>query len=313
MGETGTDAPRENAPVWRHATGVLALDRPRILGIVNVTPDSFSDGGRLLTLDDARRHVERLIAEGADAVDIGGESTRPQGARAVGEEEERRRVVPLVQVVRRDYPAVPISVDTTKAAVASASLEAGASIVNDVSAFRLDDAMARVCAAAGAGVVLMHSRGDVATMATYAHATYGDDPVGEVIAELRAAAGGALSAGVARDRIVLDPGLGFAKRSATSIEILSGLSRLVALGYPVLVGASRKRFIGELTGVAEPSERVGGSIGANVAALERGARLFRVHDVKPSREALDVAWAIVRTSRAGDSGAGIGTREGSEW
>jgi len=311
MGETGTDAPRENAPLWRHATGALALDRPRILGIVNVTPDSFSDGGRILTLDDARHHVERLIAEGADAVDIGGESTRPQGARAVDAEEEQRRVVPLVQAVRRDHPAVPISVDTTKAVVAYASLEAGASIVNDVSAFRLDDAMARICGAAGAGVVLMHSRGDVATMATYAHATYGDDPMGEVIAELRAAVGGAQSAGVARDRIVLDPGIGFAKRSATSIAMLSELSRLVALGYPVLVGASRKRFIGEITGIAEPSERVAGTIGANVAALEHGARLFRVHDVKPSREALDVAWAIMRTSRAADSGTG--TQAGAAW
>jgi dihydropteroate synthase len=310
-GEAGTDAPRENAPVWRHATGVLALDRPRIVGIVNVTPDSFSDGGRLPTLDDARRHVERLIAEGADVVDIGGESTRPQGARPVDVEEEQRRVVPLVQAVRREHPAVPISVDTSKSAVAVASLEVGASIVNDVSAFRLDDAMPRVCAAAGAGVVLMHSRGDVATMATYAHATYGDDPVGEVIAELRAAVGGALSAGVERDRIVMDPGIGFAKRSATSIAMLSELSRLVALGYPVLVGASRKRFIGEITGVAEASERVAGTIAANVAALERGARLFRVHDVKPSREALDVAWAIMRTSRPGDSGTG--TRAGAAW
>jgi dihydropteroate synthase len=301
--------------VGRHATGALSLDRPRIRGVVNMTPDSFSDGGRLLTLDDARRHVDRLVAEGADVIDIGGESTRPQGARSVDAEEELRRVVPLVQASRRDHPAVPISVDTTKAAVARASLEAGASIVNDVSAFRLDDAMARVCAAAGAGVVLMHSRGDVATMATYAHATYGDDPVGEVIAELRDAAGGALSAGVARDRIVLDPGIGFAKRSATSIAVLSELSRLVALGYPVLVGTSRKRFIGEITGVAEPSERVGGTIGANVAALERGARLFRVHDVKPSREALDVAWAIMASARTGDAGAdtGRGTGGGAAW
>ncbi len=151
MGEAATDAPRENAPVWRHATGALTLDRPRILGIVNVTPDSFSDGGRLRTLDDARRHVERLMAEGADVIDIGGESTRPQGARTVDAEEELRRVVPLVQAVRRDHPAVPISVDTTKAAVAHASLEAGASIVNDVSAFRLDDAMARRVRGRGRG------------------------------------------------------------------------------------------------------------------------------------------------------------------
>jgi dihydropteroate synthase len=315
MGQAGTDAPDEKAPAWRHATGELSLDRPRILGVVNMTPDSFSDGGRLLTLDDARRHVDRLVAEGADVIDIGGESTRPQGARSVDAEEELRRVVPLVQAARRDHPAVPISVDTTKAAVARASLEAGASIVNDVSAFRLDDAMAGVCRAAGAGVVLMHSRGDVATMATYAHATYGDDPVGEVIAELRDAAGGPLSAGVARDRIVLDPGIGFAKRSATSIAVLSELSRLVALGYPVLVGASRKRFIGEITGVAEPSERVAGTIGANVAALERGARLFRVHDVKPSREALDVGWAIMASARIGDAAAdaGRGNGGGAAW
>jgi dihydropteroate synthase len=294
MGAGGTK-PGEAAPqAWRHATGVLALDRPRILGIVNVTPDSFSDGGRLATVDDARRHVDRLIAEGADVVDIGGESTRPQGAREVDADEERRRVLPVVQAVRLDHPGVPISVDTTKAAVASASLEAGASIVNDVSAFRLDAGMARVCAASGAGVVLVHSRGDVATMATYAHATYGDDPVGEVIAELRASIDGALSAGVPADRIVLDPGIGFAKRSAVSVGVLSELPRFVALGYPVLVGASRKRFIGDITGVAVPAERVGGTVGANVAALARGARLFRVHDVKSSRDALDVAWEIMR-------------------
>lgn len=283
------------APAWRHATGALSLDRPRILGIVNVTPDSFSDGGWLATVDDARRLVDRLIAEGADVIDVGGESTRPQGASPVDAGEEQRRVLPVVTAVRSDHPGVPISVDTTKASIARAALEAGASIVNDVSAFRLDAEMARVCAAAGAGVVLMHSRGDVATMATYAHATYGDDPVGEVIAELRASVDGALNAGVAGDRIVLDPGIGFAKRSAVSIAVLSELPRLVDLRYPVLVGPSRKRFIGEITGVAAPAERVGGTIGANVAALARGARLFRVHDVKPSREALDVAWPILRS------------------
>ena len=293
LGNQSTDSGAAVA-AWRHATGALTLARPRIVGIVNVTPDSFSDGGRFVTVDDARRHVDRLVAEGADVIDVGGESTRPQGAQAVGADEEQRRVVPVIAAVRRDHPAIPISVDTTKAVIAYASLEAGASIVNDVSAFRLDDAMARVCASSGAGVVLMHSRGDVASMATYAHATYGDDPVGEVIAELRAAAGIALNAGVAGDRMVLDPGIGFSKRSAVSIAALSELPRLVELGYPVLVGASRKRFIGDITGVAVPAERVGGTVGANVAALERGARLFRVHDVKPSRDALDVAWAIMR-------------------
>src|SRR5215475_4462156 len=261
VGQAGGAVPESAA--WFHATGSLPLDRPRILGIVNVTPDSFSDGGRFATLDDARRHVERLIAEGADVIDVGGESTRPQGPQAVDAEEEQRRVVPVIEAVRRDHPAVPISVDTTKAAVAYASLEAGASIVNDVSAFRLDDAMPRVCSAAGAGVVLMHSRGDVATMATYTHATYGDDPAGEVIAELLAAVGVAVNAGISRDRIVLDPGVGFSKKTETSLAVLSELPRLAALGYPVLVGASRKRFIGEITGIAQPSERVAGTVGAN--------------------------------------------------
>ena len=145
----------------------------------------------------------------------------------------------------------------------------------------------------------MHSRGDVATMATFAHANYGDDPVGEVIDELRAAVANALEAGVARDRIVIDPGIGFSKRSEVSIGVLSQLRRFEAVGFPILVGASRKRFIDEITGVAAPSDRAAGTAGANVAALERGARLFRVHDVKASRDALDVAWAVMRGGGAG--------------
>jgi dihydropteroate synthase len=288
----------DSEPVWRHATGVLVLDRPRILGIVNVTPDSFSDGGRFLSQDDARRHADRLIAEGADGIDIGGESTRPQGATVVEAAEEQRRVIPVIEAVRREHPSVPISIDTTMASVAQAALEAGASIVNDVSAFRLDAHMAAVCASAGAGVVLMHSRGDVATMATFAHADYGDDPVGEVIEELRGAVGKAIDGGIARDRIVVDPGVGFSKRSEVSIAALAQLRRFATLGCPVLVGASRKRFIGEITGVATPSERAAGTAGANVVALERGARLFRVHDVKASRDALDVAWAVMRSGGA---------------
>jgi dihydropteroate synthase len=277
---------------WHHAKGVLSLDKPRIFGIVNVTPDSFSDGGRLATVDGARRHIDRLIAEGADAIDVGGESTRPQGATSVSADEELRRVLPVIVAAVSDHPDLLISVDTVKSRVANEAIAAGAAIVNDVSAFRLDARMAAVCAAAKVGVVLMHSRGDVADMATYAHATYGDDPVGEVVAELGASVGAATAAGVALDRIVLDPGVGFAKRSAQSLAMLRELHRFVDMGRPVMVGASRKRFIGELTGVATPAERVAGTVGANVAALERGARLFRVHDVKANREALDVAWAI---------------------
>jgi len=280
--------------LWRHGTGTLALDRPRVVGIVNVTPDSFSDGGMLPTLDAARHHVDRLVLDGADVVDVGGESTRPQGATPVSTDEELRRVIPVIEAVRGDHPALPISVDTVKARVAREALDAGASIVNDVSAFRLDGEMAAACADRRAGVVLMHSRGDVATMATFEHASYGPDVVGEVWDELSSGVDRALAAGVCRDAVVVDPGIGFAKRGEASLVVLADLRRLVEMGYPVLVGVSRKRFIGAIVGASSPMDRVFGTVGANVAALERGARLFRVHDVKPNRDALDVAWAIMQ-------------------
>jgi dihydropteroate synthase len=283
---------------WRHATGTLSLDRPRIFGIVNVTPDSFSDGGRLASLDDARRHVDYLVVEGADAIDIGGESTRPQGATPVDASEELRRVMPVLEAVRRDHPNVLVSVDTVKATVAREALAAGASFINDVSGFRLDASMARVAAESGAGVVLMHSRGDVADMATFTHATYGTDVVGDVLGELEARVRSATRSGVARQQIAIDPGIGFSKRAEHSLKMLAGLPRLAALGLPVFVGVSRKRFIGEITGVATPADRVNGTVGANVVALERGARIFRVHDVGPHREALDVAWAIMHSDCA---------------
>jgi dihydropteroate synthase len=282
---------------WHHASGSLALSSPRIFGIVNVTPDSFSDGGRLRSLDDARRHVERLVAEGADVIDIGGESTRPQGALPVDADEELRRVLPVIAAVASDFPDVPISIDTVKARVARESLAAGASIVNDVSGFRLDANMASVCASAGAGVVLMHSRGDVADMATLVHAEYGDDVTAEVISELRTRIAAAEQCGVTREHIVVDPGIGFSKRGEHSLAVLHDLPRIAALGFPVLVGVSRKRFIGQITRVSAPAARVAGTVGANVAALDRGALLFRVHDVRPTREALDVAWAILQSDR----------------
>jgi len=282
--------------LWHHATGVLAIDRPRIVGIVNVTPDSFSDGGMLRTVDDVRRHVERLVEEGADVIDIGGESTRPQGAMPVGVDDELRRVLPAVQSTIADFPGVPVSIDTVKARVAAEALGAGASIINDVSAFRLDPEMAKVCARGRSGVVLMHSRGDVADMATFVHAGYGADAVGEVIAELSTRVASAFDAGVERTRIVIDPGIGFSKRAEQSLAMLAQMKRFTELGYPVLVGVSRKRFIGEITRAASPADRMAGTVGANVVALERGARLFRVHDVKPSRDALDVAWAIMQSA-----------------
>jgi len=278
---------------WRARDHDIVLTHPIILGVVNATPDSFSDGGRYLDADRAVAHAERLIAEGADIIDIGGESTRPQGAMPVSDEEELQRVLPVVERVAKEFPTAPISVDTTKSRVARAALEAGASIVNDVSGFRLDPQMGEITAAAMAGVILMHSRGVVSDMATFTHAEYGDDVVADVIGELRGAVARAESAGVRDESIVLDPGIGFAKRGEHSLATLAGLERLVALGFPVLVGVSRKRFIGEISGVTDPAERVNGTVGANIAALMLGARLFRVHDVRPNREALDVAWKIL--------------------
>lgn len=277
---------------------VISLDRPVVFGIVNVTPDSFSDGGRFLAPEAAIVHAARLIEEGADALDVGGESTRPQGAEPVGVDEETLRVLPVVRELARRFPETPISVDTTKSAVAAAALSEGASIVNDVSAFRLDPSMGEICASHGAAVVLMHSRGGVSDMATFVHASYGEDPVGEMVGELREAVARAREAGIPPGSIVVDPGIGFAKRPAHSLRALAELPRFAALGHAVMVGASRKRFIGEITGVTEPTERMHGTNGANVLALARGARLFRVHEVRPARHALDVAWAIVAAGEA---------------
>lgn len=264
-----------------------------IVGVLNVTPDSFSDGGVYLAPDNARRRAEELIGEGADAIDIGGESTRPQGARSVSAEEERARVVPIVDWLRRQHPSLPVSVDTTKSAVASAALDAGARIINDVSGGRLDMRVCDVVASAKAGIVLMHSRGGVETMATYDHALYDEDPVRDIMHELSASAMRALESGITPSQIVLDPGIGFAKRAEHSLAVLRDIERICSLGYPLMLGASRKRIIGELSGVREPQARLAGTIAAHVVALMRGARLFRVHDVKPHREALAVAWATL--------------------
>ena len=272
----------------------VLLRRPFVLGIVNVTPDSFSDGGLYFGVHAAADHAERLLDEGADGVDLGGESTRPNNPGPVPEAEEIARVAPVVREVRRRRPDAIVSVDTVKGAVARAALDEGADAINDVSGLRLDADVGAACAAAGAGLVLMHSRGAVADMATFTHAEYGDDVVGEVVEELEGALARATDAGVPAECIVLDPGVGFAKRSEHSLAVLRGLKRLSALGRPLLVGASRKRFVGELSDVADPAGRVHGSVGAHVAALAGGARLFRVHDVRAHREALDVAWAVLR-------------------
>jgi dihydropteroate synthase len=282
---------------WSVRGKELSLDRPLVMGILNTTPDSFSDGGTYYASDAAVARAGEMLAEGADIIDVGGESTRP-GAAAISEEDELRRVIPVVRGIASRHPQATISIDTTKTVVARAALDAGAHIVNDVSGLRFDPAIAGVCATTRAGLVLMHSRGDdVTELASFEHASY-SDVVADVRAELDDAFSIALEAGVSRDAIALDPGIGFAKRGDHSLGLLGGLPTLAALGYPILVGVSNKRFIGEITGVADPARRTAGSIGANVSALALGARIFRVHEVRPAREALDVAWAILSGSMA---------------
>jgi dihydropteroate synthase len=276
---------------WQVRGRTLSTTAPLVMGIVNVTPDSFSDGGALATVDDAIARAASLLEEGADILDVGGESTRP-GADEVGADEELARVLPVVRELARRFPEVSLSIDTVKSVVAAAAIDEGVHIVNDVSGLRLDPEMASVCASRESGVVLMHSRGVVADMATYAHAVYAGDPMDEVLDELRERADDAIARGVDARRIAVDPGIGFAKRAEHSLRVLGTLDRLAALGFPVVVGASRKRFIGQITGETRPSARVHGSVGAAVAAFERGARILRVHDVAATRQALDVAAAI---------------------
>jgi dihydropteroate synthase len=285
---------RPGADRWQLRGRSLEVDRPRILGIINVTPDSFSDGGNFFSPDAAVAHGTKLLADGADILDIGGESTRPNNQPVDGEE-ECRRILPVIEALRARHPQAILSVDTVKADVARRALAAGADIVNDVSGFRLDVRMGGVCAEAGAGVILMHSRGGVSDMARYEHAVYGNDVTGDVLAELDGSIAAAERAGVPTESIALDPGFGFGKRQDHSLALLRELPRLVAVGRPVVVGVSRKRLVGDLSGVSDPALRVPGTISANLVALMQGARLFRVHDVAETRQALDVAWAILGT------------------
>ena len=282
--------------------------RPTVFGILNVTPDSFSDGGNFVSAEAAITHAGRLIEEGADAIDVGGESTRP-GAQPVPLRDELRRVLPVIRAIRSRWSEVAISIDTVKAEVARAALAEGASIVNDVSGLALDPEMKRVCAEAECNVVIMHSRGTVAEMASYDNAVYGLDPVGEILAELDESVQAAQLAGIHPARIAIDPGIGFSKRTGHSLAALAGLHRIVEYGYPVFVGASRKRVIAELIRhvaanagkplpLDAPSQQVDNddrdmaTVGVNVVAFFAGARIFRVHRVRPNRLALDAAWAL---------------------
>lgn len=271
---------------------------PFLMGVVNATPDSFSDGGRFLDPEAAVAQAERLAGEGADLVDLGGESTRP-GSAPVDAAEERRRVVPVIARLRARGFRLPISIDTCKAEVARAALEAGADLVNDVTGLA-DPALARVVAEAGVPVVLMHLRGTPATMAGLA--TY-RDLLGEVAAELRQALARAAAAGIPAERIILDPGIGFAKTTPQNVELLARVGELKALGRPLLVGPSRKRFVGELTG-APVGERLPGTLAAVTACVLAGVEWLRVHDVAAARQAAQVASALVRARGAGRSTLG---------
>lgn len=257
------------------------------MGVVNVTPDSFSDGGRYLRHSDAIAHGRDLAVQGAGILDVGGESTRP-GAEPVGAGEELRRVVPVLEGLA-DVGA-RLSVDTTKATVARAALEAGAGIVNDVSALRFDPDLAGVVAGAGCDVCLMHMLGEPRTMQ---QAPRYDDVVDDVKAFLEERLAFAVGAGIAEERVWLDPGIGFGKTAGHNLELLRRLDELVTLGRPLVVGTSRKSFLGRLTG-RDVGDRVAATIATNVLALERGAAIFRVHDVAPVHDALVVAAATLR-------------------
>jgi dihydropteroate synthase len=276
---------------WLTSRRKLSLEKTLVMAILNVTPDSFSDGGDFFSFDDALKQAEKLVAEGADMLDIGGESTRPASER-VSIDEEIRRVVPLIEAIAKRFD-VPLSIDTSKSEVAEKAVEAGAEIINDVSGLRFDERIASVAAAKNAGLVLMHLRGDFETMHRQA-------PVADIFKEVSAgfhqSIAKAASFGVKPEQIALDVGIGFSKTLNQNLELLAKLDKLIKEfpNFPMLVGTSRKSFIGKILGDAAPDERLSGSLASAAIAVWNGARVVRVHDVKATVETLKIVEAIKR-------------------
>jgi dihydropteroate synthase len=276
---------------WQTSRRKIPLERPLVMGILNVTPDSFSDGGEFTSVDSALAYAEQMIADGADVIDIGGESTRP-GSKRVSAEEEIARVVPIIEAIAERFDT-PISIDTTKSEVARAAIDVGAEIINDISGLRWDASIADVAATTNAGLVLMHSRGEFDTMHAQPPV---EDILAEVTSDLRRAISAAHSHGVKDEQIVLDVGIGFGKTAEQNLELIAKLDKIVSEfeNYPMLVGASRKSFIGMILDDAAPRTRLGGSIATAFAAVANGAKIVRVHDVAATNQALAITSAILQ-------------------
>jgi dihydropteroate synthase len=268
--------------------------KPLIMGILNVTPDSFSDGGKYHQVDAAVRQTEKMLEEGADIIDIGGESTRPDSD-PVSSEEQIRRVIPVITAIRKQFADdVMISIDTTSSVVAEIALDAGATLINDVSAGRDDPDILSLASQKGLPIILMHSLGTPKTMQD--NPCY-ENVVTEVIDFLGSRIDAAFAAGVKKNNILIDPGIGFGKRKQDNLDLLANLDKFVELGFPVLLGTSRKRFMGSICNVSEPSELVTATAVTTALGVMAGVKLFRVHDIKENRQAVDVTWAIKQSCR----------------
>jgi len=274
---------------WKTSRRKIPLDRPLVMGVLNVTPDSFSDGGKFDSVETARRRAEQMIAEGADIIDLGGESTRP-GSKRVPVNEEISRVVPAIKAIKDKFDT-PLSIDTTKSEVAEAAVDAGAEIINDISGLRFDERIGDIAVARGTGLVLMQSLGEFETMHSQPPA---DHIIDEVLNDFRRSTALAEKAGVKPEQIVLDVGIGFGKTLEQNLELIAKLDKLVSEfeNFPLLVGTSRKSFIGKLLGGARTEDRLGGSLATGIIAVMNGARILRVHDIRETVQALSIVGAI---------------------